>query len=538
MGAIAHVGRRPVDILQPLCAGRYERMLTSEFRLRGGLWPLMRWIVCGPVLRAGEKPPGAMPSMATCSVAVAMTSVVEPLLKLIRIQSARALSGVAELVRLRRRALMAIAVTGLSGFGITAFGIAPMAPDAADLPRSVVIQTIEPPGLPAQLDALAAHNLIISRTELTRASDSAEALLRRLGVFDAALATFMRANNDTRRLFEGRPGKQVQARVGSDGSALELVARYAPPNVDQHVTHFTRVTIERSSGTWRATSELAALSTQLRVGAGTIQTSLFAATDEANLGDSIAVQMVELFSPDIDFHRQLRRGDTFSVVYETLTADGQPVAWGDETGRILAAELVNAGKVHQVLWYSEESGKGSYFGFNGENRRRAFLASPMAFSRVSSSFAMRLHPIFKSWRAHLGVDYAAPKGTLVRTVGDGWVETVGWQNGYGNVVLIAHGNDKSTLYAHLSRVDVRRGQRVEQGQHIGAVGATGWATGAHLHFEFRVKGQHKDPAHVARASEPVLIELSARSRFEDVARRFQQQLDVAESLRGFHGLGE
>ena len=125
----------------------------------------------------------------------------------------------------------------------------------------------------------------------------------------------------------------------------------------------------------------------MRVGGGTIQTSLFAATDAADLSDSIAVQMVELFSGDIDFHRQLRRGDTFGVVYETLTADDQPITWGEGMGRVLAAEFVNAGRVHQVLWYADGSGKGSYFGVDGQSRRRTFLASPVTFSRVTSGFA-------------------------------------------------------------------------------------------------------------------------------------------------------
>jgi murein DD-endopeptidase MepM/ murein hydrolase activator NlpD len=348
----------------------------------------------------------------------------------------------------------------------------------------------------------------------------------------------MRANNDARRLFEGKPGKQVQARVGTDGAALELTARFAPPSLDQQLTHFTRLTIDRAGGGWRSNLEIAPLSTQVHIGGGTIQSSLFAATDAANLSDSIAVQLVELFSGDIDFHRQLRRGDTFGVIYETLTADDQPIAWGEGTGRVLAAEFVNDGRVHQALWYSDGSGKGSYFGFDGQSRRRAFLASPMAFSRVTSGFSMRMHPMTQSWRAHLGVDYSAPLGTSVRAVGDGWVEFVGWQNGYGNVVHVAHSNDKSTLYAHLSRIDVRRGQRVEQGQQIGAVGATGWATGPHLHFEFRVNGRHLDPAKVARASEPVVINAGARPRFEASVRKYQDQLDLAESLRGHYGSSE
>jgi murein DD-endopeptidase MepM/ murein hydrolase activator NlpD len=445
---------------------------------------------------------------------------------------------VVQSINRHRQALATAIVTVLSGFAITAFGIAPIAPDAAKLPRTTVAQPFEPPGLPAQLLALAAQNIVLSRTELTRASDSADTLLRRLGIFDPALATFMRANNDTRRLFEGKPGKQVQARVDADGAAYELVARFAPGTVSLQQTHFTRVTIERSSGAWRAHAELVPLQAQVRVGGGTIRTTLFAATDESSLSDSIAVQLVELFSGDIDFHRQLRRGDTFSLVYEALMADDQPITWGDGTGRILAAEFVNAGKVHQVLWYADAGGKGEYFGPDGQSRRRSFLASPMAFSRITSGFAVRLHPIMRDWRAHRGVDYAAPHGTPVRTVGDGVVEFVGWQNGYGNVVQIEHGNDKSTLYAHLSQVDVRRGQRVEQGQRIGAVGATGWATGPHLHFEFRVGGQHQDPTKVAKSAESVLVTAAARPRFENIMRAYQRQLEVADTLRDAPGLGE
>jgi murein DD-endopeptidase MepM/ murein hydrolase activator NlpD len=413
-----------------------------------------------------------------------------------------------------------------------------MAPDAADLPQRMLTHRLEPSDLPAQLEALAAHALVLSRTELTRPNDNPDALLRRLGIFDASLATFMRANNDARRLFEGNAGKQIQARVDTDGAALELIARFAPPSVDQQQSHFVRVTINRADSGWRATAEVAPLGAQLRIGGGTIQSSLFAATDAADLSDSIAVQLVELFSGDVDFHRQLRRGDTFGVVYETLTADDQPIAWGEGIGRVLAAEFVNAGRVHQALWYGDGSGKGSYFGADGQSRRRAFLASPVTFSRVTSGFSMRMHPMTQSWRAHLGVDYSAPQGTSVRSVGDGWVEFVGWQNGYGNVVHIDHGNDKSTLYAHLSRIDVRRGQPIEQGQHIGAVGATGWATGPHLHYEFRVNGKHQDPAKVTRVAEPAVISASARPRFEASVRGYQDQLELAESLRGYHGLGE
>jgi murein DD-endopeptidase MepM/ murein hydrolase activator NlpD len=154
----------------------------------------------------------------------------------------------------------------------------------------------------------------------------------------------------------------------------------------------------------------------------------------------------------------------------------------------------------------------------------------MEFSRITSGFAMRFHPLQQRWRKHLGVDYAAPTGTPVRTVADGVVSFSGWQNGYGKTIEIDHGNGKGTLYAHLSRQDVRKGSRVQQGQRIGAVGSTGWSTGPHLHFEFRVNGTHQDPLRVAKASEAVVLDGASKPRFEEVVRSVRAKLELAESL--------
>jgi len=187
----------------------------------------------------------------------------------------RAALGVAAALHRHRRRLAVAASVLLTGTALTAFGIAPMAPDAAQLPRRQIIENLEPPGLPAQLLALASYDMVLSRADQTRASDNVESLLRRLGVFDPQLATFMRANNDTRRLFEGRPGKQVQARVSSDGRPLELVARFAPPSIELANTHFTRLTITRNGDQWRADSELAKLDAQVRVAGGGAKSSLW-----------------------------------------------------------------------------------------------------------------------------------------------------------------------------------------------------------------------------------------------------------------------
>lgn len=418
----------------------------------------------------------------------------------------------------------------MAGLSASAFGIATVAPDAADLPVAQVVVPLVVQDLPAQLEALAGHRLTLTRSELTRAGDTADSLLRRLGASDPSAAAFLRSDPTARRLVEGRPGKPVQALVDDAGRLTELVARYPVDTGDGPPEQFQRLTVRAVNGTWQVSAEQAALVPQLRMASGTIRSSLFGATDDAGIPDAVAVQVAEIFSSEIDFHRELRKGDTFSIVYEALTADGEPLAWGAGVGRVVAAEFVNAGRTHQALWFEGSDGRGGYFDTQGNSLKRAFLASPMAFSRITSGFAMRFHPILQRWRAHKGVDYAAPVGTPVRTVGDGVVAFAGWQNGFGNVVIVEHSKDRETVYAHLSRIDVKRGERVDQGERIGAVGATGWATGPHLHFEFRVNGEHQDPLILARQAEVVTLQAALRPQFTALAERMQAKLDIAQTV--------
>jgi len=435
--------------------------------------------------------------------------------------------------RRRRLGLLLSLVAVLGGTGITALAVAPLVPDAALLPQRLVSEALQPQGLQAQLDALATLDTPLTRNDVTRSTDTAEALLARLGVRDPAAALFIRTDYQARKLLAGRGGKMVQARTSADGTLQELVARYPSEGAEQAATHFTRVTVMRGEGgSLVSTSGQARYGSQTRLASGTIRNTLFAATDESGVPDAVAAQLADLFCTDIDFHRELRKGDTFSIVYESLTADGEPVVWNEGAGRVLAAEFVNNGRAHHAVWFAQNEMRGAYFDVDGKSKRRVFLASPMEFSRVTSGFAMRLHPLMQKWRAHLGVDYGAPSGTPVRVVGDGVVDFAGWQNGYGNVVIVNHGNGKSTLYAHLSRKDVKVGQRVQQGQRLGAVGMTGWSTGPHLHFEFRVNGHHQDPLRVAKASETVPLDAAARPRFAELVRTLQAKLDVAESMAG------
>lgn len=418
-------------------------------------------------------------------------------------------------------------MVGLLGFGATAFGLSPLAPDASDLPRRLVTESVTSVDLAPQLDALVDHELELYRSDLTRVSDTADSLLNRLNAFDSAAAHFLRTDATARRVITGRAGKMVQVRTDAAGRLTELVARSPAEDSKKLGTHFTRLTVLRDGDDFSTMVEQAPLDVQVRMGSGTIRSSLFAATDDARIPDVVAVQLAEIFSSDIDFRRELRRDDRFSVVYEAPTADGEPITWNQAAGRVVAAEFVNNGRAHTAVWFQGDSVKGGYYDFDGKSKRRSFLSSPMEFSRVTSGFAMRFHPILQTWRQHKGVDFGAPTGTPVRTVADGVVEFAGWQNGYGNVVSVNHGNDQTTLYAHLSRIDVRPGQKIDQGDHIGAVGSTGWATGPHLHFEFKVRGEQRDPLTLAQNSQAVAIAPSALPGFMQMARGIKTQLAMA-----------
>lgn len=430
----------------------------------------------------------------------------------------------------------AITVLLLGGAGAT-FAVANLAPDAAQLPIRTVVEDVAPLPLVAQTEILQNQSMRLYRSDMTRAADTAEALLKRLGVYDPQAAAFFRADTVVRQNLMGRAGRNVTVEASEGNTLLKLSARWSPEDDGM----FKRLTVEKTANGFQSRVETLPMTASSRLASGTINTSLFAATDEARIPDTIAMQLAEIFSGDIDFHRALRKGDRFSVTYETLEGDGEPL----RAGRVLNTEFVNAGKSFQAMWFQEATNsasstsitpshaltKGGYYNLAGESLRRAFLASPVEFSRVTSGFKMRFHPILQTWRAHLGVDYAAPSGTPVRSVGEGVVHFAGVQNGFGNVVMVQHQNNSLTVYAHLSRLNVRNGQNVSQGQNIGAVGQTGWATGPHLHFEFRVNGAHRDPLTIARQSETVPVTAAARPAFNLAAAQVRTQLAAATEMR-------
>lgn len=415
----------------------------------------------------------------------------------------------------------------LLGTGVTAFGIAPLAPDAADLPVRQVLQSVDLPVIqPLALDAASASQatqLTLYRHEQTRRDDTLASLFQRLGINDHQAQAFLRSEPKARELLNGRNSKLVSVEMDDRQRLQKLTARWTANPED---TSFRRLVVERIGKGFRIHQETAALTVATRIGSGTIQSSLFAATDAARIPDSVANQLAEIFSADIDFRRDLRKGDRFTVVYESLEADGEPM----RNGRVLAAEFNNDGTLHESVWFQEPGSKGGYYTLDGQSKRRSYLAAPLEFTRVSSGYGMRFHPISGNQKAHLGVDYAAPTGTPVRVVGDGVVDFAGWQNGYGNFIVVNHRGNQSTAYGHLSRIDVRKGQRVDQATIIGLVGSTGASTGPHLHFEFRNNGIHQDPLLIAKQGESVPVSPSQRTEFSAQARRMKLELAAAAQM--------
>ena len=373
-------------------------------------------------------------------------------------------------------------VLSLVAFG--AAGVAPMAPDAADLPVKTVVEELAIPDLNAQIASLSPAAGQFVAEERIRPGDNLSALLERLGVNDPQAASFIRSDAAARPLLRLRPGRRVQATIDGDGRLLSAAALLGDGRDDSH-----KLVVRRNGSGFAVEQQAVAFDNRVEMRSGEIRSSLFAATDAAQVPDAVAMQLVEIFSSDIDFASDLRKGDRFQVVYEAVWQDGEMV----RTGRVIAAEFMNAGKTMQAVWFGRPDGEGGYYDLQGKALRKAFLKSPLAFSRVTSGFAMRVHPISGQWKQHKGIDFAAATGTPIRSTGDGTVEFAGNAGGYGNMVVIRHGNLYTTAYAHMSRLAARRGMRVSQGEVIGYVGSTGWSTGPHLHYEFRVNNIALDP---------------------------------------------
>jgi murein DD-endopeptidase MepM/ murein hydrolase activator NlpD len=385
------------------------------------------------------------------------------------------------LTKKRLRWLILLSSFPLFGM-VAAFGIAPDT-SIEGLPVEDVVLSLELP----EITPIPPVNMTFWRQESIQSGDTIATLLSRLGINSQDSASFLRDARDVKAMHQLVPGKIIHVESTARGELLLL--RYFPGGSEQLV-------MEKSGGGFRIGTQPPKLETHVQMKTGVINSSLFSAVDSAGVPESVATQIVDILASDIDFHRDLRKGDRFTVVYDSLYGNGEPA----RPGRVLAVEFINQGTPHRGVYFQAENGESGYYAPDGKNLRKAFLRSPLEFSRISSGFSSaRFHPILKTWRAHSGIDYAAPTGTRVKAAADGTVAFAGWQGGYGNVVILQHQGRYSTVYGHLSSFakGLRSGQRVSQGDIIGHVGATGMATGPHLHYEFRENGVQRDPLRLA-----------------------------------------
>jgi murein DD-endopeptidase MepM/ murein hydrolase activator NlpD len=395
-------------------------------------------------------------------------------------------------------------VLALSGV-VAAFATISPAPEANGVHRETVNEPIAIP--PSALQSAPDSYVWEMRY---RRGETLATLLRNLGVEEDETGRLLRLG--TLKLL--RPGSTVTARVKSDGELLSLSYLNGAE---------TMRSIVPAQEKFRVVDEPAKFETSTLVRSAEIRSSLFGAADAAGIPDSVAIQLADVFSGEIDFYHELRKGDRFSVVYEMHYLAGRPV----RAGRVIAAEFVNRGKTYRAVYFVDAHGKGGYYGPDGQSLRKAFLRAPLAFTRISSRFGMREHPFLHTWRKHTGVDFAAPEGTPVRATADGVVQFAGREGGYGNAVILRHNGQYSTLYGHLRGFarGIHGGVRVEQGDVIGYVGHTGWATGPHLHYEFRIAGIARNPLAV---SLPAAVPVPQRElpQFRRYASPLIAQLDL------------
>lgn len=343
------------------------------------------------------------------------------------------------------------------------------------------------------------HTITVRRGDtlsdiFSRNGFSAQDLLRVVSSGDAA--------KQLRRLY---PGDTIKFDRDNQGNLLSLV-------YEMDRTHTVRITKVDDGFTSRLVTETP--ETRIAHASGVVDSSLYLAAKDAGLSDNLIMELANIFGWDIDFALDLRSGDSFTVLYEQQYLDGERIDDGD----IIAAEFTNQGKTYRAVRYTASNGHTDYYTPDGKSMRKAFLRTPVQFTRISSRFNLhRRHPILNRIRAHKGVDYAAPTGTPVRATGDGKVIWRGRKGGYGNVIMLQHGRKYRTVYAHLSRYarHVHTGGYVKQGQIIGYVGMTGLATGPHLHYEFHVNGVYRNPLTVKL---PEAAPIAARYRADFTAK--------------------
>lgn len=394
-------------------------------------------------------------------------------------------------------------------------------------PGSLALKTLqlELPPLPANDADIAISALAGGDTEAdwtvvaVKPGQSLSDIFREQGLNPSDLQRALDTQADASALRRIRPGDEFAFQFGHHGTLKAL-------RFDRDEK--TRVTLDFSGSSVSEAIEDRSVERRVEVAHGVITSSLFEAGDQAGMSDLMTLKLANAFGYDIDFAQDLRQGDSFSVIYDEVYREGERLRAGD----VIAATFINQGKRYTAIRYTNAKGETLFYTEDGRPLRKAFLRTPVEFTRISSKFSSgRMHPILGKMRAHRGVDYAAPSGTPIRAAGAGKVVFRGKKGGYGNAVIIQHNGKFTTLYGHMSRFAAGKvGQRVSQGQVIGYVGMTGLASGPHLHYEFRIDGKHRDPLTVTLPKEEPLP-AAELARFNKDATPLLAQLRQIDSLR-------
>ncbi len=405
-----------------------------------------------------------------------------------------------------------VALSSLPLFGVVAaFGLAP---DTRTLntPPETIAEAIALPALAT------ASTTTFVRESITQSGDTLSSVLSRMKIDDLEIQRLLSTDAVHQLASSIRAGKLIQATTSQDGQLLAI--KFERVNAPDLV-------VRRQGDTYVAEEGDQLIESRIVMRSGRILSSLYGATDSAGIPDKIADQMAETFSTNLDFRDDLRRGDTFSVIYTVNYRNGEPVG----AGKLLAAEFVNAGKPHRAVLFRDPFGREDYYTPEGESLKKGFLRSPLEFSRVTSSFSnSRKHPIFGFHRAHTGVDFGAPTGTRVKATGDSTVAFAGRKGGYGNLVILRHHSGYETYYAHLSAFasGIRPGRSVGQGEVIAYVGSTGASSGPHLHYEVRIAGAPYNPMTIKLPGSAPL-DVAQRAHFLQQTANWSEKLAL---LRG------
>ncbi len=371
----------------------------------------------------------------------------------------------------------------------------------------------------ADIEAIQRHDELPWQAVNVQAGDSLSAIFDRLNLSPQQLHAVVETDKANKILSSLYPKQQLYFQIEEE--QLQAVKCVISPEktllITRHGEAFNSHIIEHP------------VEIRLTHASGEIENSLFQAGRNAGLSDNIIMELVNIFGWDVDFALDIRKGDKFSLLFEQHYLDGERL----RDGKILAAEFTNQDNNYRAVMFTDPDGKTQYYSEDGKSMRKAFLRSPVDFRRISSTFQReRYHPVLGKKRPHRGVDYAAASGTPIKAAGDGKVIFRGVKGGYGNTVVLQHGGNVSTLYAHLSRFQrgVTSGKRVRQGQTIGYVGKSGLATGPHLHYEFRLNGSHRNPLTV-KLPDAAPIPEKYKAEFMAQSRQLLAQLDLFKRVQ-------